>query len=316
MVTLSPSTLLDSPEIYKIESNLISLFERTFKKGINSDIHKLKSSVKRGFSSATFKIQIDKIIDDIYIYTIDFTDKLLKTTLKADFHTIHISHFLSASDANIRDGYLELTEEAVTECTSLASEITESIIRVLKDEAIYQESNDKLAARVLNLWGGEKYRAERWARTFSADVATNTTLYRYQTSGIEEYQFYATIDNRTSPQCRMLHGCVMKTNSNEANNFRPPLHPHCLVAGTKIITLNGEKNIENVDIGDIVLTHLGNYMQVYDTMSRHTEDIIEISTRSRTIKITTNHPVLSKRNNTILWIPAGELKEGDEIVVV
>ena len=234
MVILSPSTLLDSPEIYKIESNLISLFERTFKKGINSDIHKLKSSVKRGFSSATFKIQIDKIIDDIYIYTIDFTDKLLKTTLKADFHTIHISHFLSASDANIRDGYLELTEEAVTECTSLASEITESIIRVLKDEAIYQESNDKLAARVLNLWGGEKYRAERWARTFSADVATNTTLYRYQTSGIEEYQFYATIDNRTSPQCRMLHGTVFKTNSSEAQQYRCPLHPNCFIEGTRL----------------------------------------------------------------------------------
>lgn len=227
MVTLSPSTLLDSPEIYKIESNLISLFERTFKKGINSDIHKLKSSVKRGFSSATFKIQIDKIIDDIYIYTIDFTDKLLKTTLKADFHTSHISHFLSASDANTRDGYLELTEEAVTECTSLASEITESIIRVLKDEAIYQEGPDELAKRVLDLWGGKKYKAESWARTFSADVATNTTLHRYIQQDIKEYQFYATIDERTSPQCRALNGTVFKCDSEEARQYKPPLHFRC-----------------------------------------------------------------------------------------
>jgi len=228
VVILRSSTLLDSPGIYKIEFNLISLIDRTFKKGVSRKSGpQLKTSIKQQFSSNTFKIQLDKIIDDLYLYTIDFTDKLIKTVLKADFTESHISYFLHAASTNTKGTYLELTEEAVKESTSLASEITDSIIRVLKDEAIYQESNEKLAARVLDLWGGEKYRAERWARTFSADVATNTTLYRYQTSGIEEYQFYATLDKKTSQQCRVLHGTVFKTNSPEAQQYRCPLHFRC-----------------------------------------------------------------------------------------
>lgn len=228
MVTLNPSTLLDSPDIYKIESRFISLLDRTFQKGVKGQSGpKLKNSVKRQFSSNTFKIQLDKIIDDLYLYAINFTDKLIKTTLKADYSERRVSHFLSAADTNTQEGYLELTEEAVNECTDLADEITESIIRVLKDEAIYQESPYKLAKRVLDLWGGTKYRAESWAQTFSADVATNTTLYRYATSGIEECQFYATLDDRTSPNCRMMHGTIFKVSSPEARQYRCPLHFRC-----------------------------------------------------------------------------------------
>lgn len=228
MVTLVTSTLLDSPEIYKIEFNLISLIDRTFKKGVSRKSGpQLKNSIKQQFSSNTFKIQLDKIIDDLYLYTIDFTDKLIKTVLKADFTESHISYFLYAASTNTKGTYLELTEEAVKESTSLASDITDSIIRVLKDEAIYQESNEKLATRVLDLWGSNKYRAESWARTFSADVATNTTLYRYQTSGIEECQFYATLDERTSQNCRMMHGTVFKVDSSEARQYRCPLHFRC-----------------------------------------------------------------------------------------
>ena len=220
--------LLDSTEISIIESRLISLFNRTFQKGIKGQSgSKLKSSVKRQFSSNTFKAQLDKIIDDLYLYTIDFTDKLIKTTLKADFTTCRITNVLSAANTDASGTYLELTEEAVKNCIDLADEITESIIRVLKDDAIYQEGPDKLARRVLDLWGGNKYRAERWARTFSADVATNTTLHRYETSGIEECQFYATIDERTSPQCRIMHGTVFKVNSPEARKYRCPLHFRC-----------------------------------------------------------------------------------------
>lgn len=204
----------------------------------------------------------------------------------------------------------------MNECTDLADEVTQSIIRVLKDEAIYQESPYKLSRRVLDVWGGNKYKAETWARTFSADVATNTQLYRYQQHGIEECQFYATIDERTSPQCRALQGTVFKCNSKEASMYRPPLHHRCLVAGTKILTDKGEKNIESIQINDIVLTHLGNYMPVYDLMSREADDIIEISTTNRTIKITSDHPILAKRNDIVYWIPAGELTEQDELVVV
>lgn len=243
--------LLDSTEIYTIESNFVSLFDRTFKKGIKGQSGpKLKNSVKTAFSSKTFEKQIDSLIDDIYLYTIDFTDKLIQKTLKAGLQRIPTKRHLSAAKTDRPETPFVLTEEAVKECAGLADEVVESIIRVLKDEAIYQEHPRVLARRILDLWGGERYRAVRWARTFSADVATNTSLYRYKEQGIEECQFYARIDSKTSPQCRTLHGTVMKVDSPEARRYKCPLHFHCrsvLLAVTSFSNIDDSLRYENRD---------------------------------------------------------------------
>ncbi|MDD4521706.1 MAG: minor capsid protein [Methanosarcina sp.] len=220
--------LLDSPQILAIESRFISLFDRTFRKGVKGQAGPaLKNSVKKQFKSATYKKQLDQIIDDLYLETIKQTDKLIKKSLKADLQRSHIFNVLNLAGANTQDDYLMLTEEAVNQSANLSEQITDSIIKVLKEEAIYQEGPDKLARRVLELWGGEKYRADRWARTFSADVAVNTTLYRYTQRGIENCQFYALIDERTSSQCRALHGTIFRSDSNDTRRYHPPLHYHC-----------------------------------------------------------------------------------------
>lgn len=241
--------LLDSQEIAKLESRLITLFDRTIRKGLYKEPgKKIKYSVKQAFSSKTFQIQLDKIIDEIVLYTIDYVDSevsQLNEQISASTSPQKKSICLSASNEP-----LILTEEAVRQCTDLSGEIAESIIRTLKDEAIYQEHPSKLAVRVLDLWGGEKYRAERWARTFSADVATSTSLHRYRTQGIENVQFYATIDKRTSPQCRAMHGVVMITDSIESQKYRPPLHHHCrsaLIPYPSTLDLDQSLMFENRD---------------------------------------------------------------------
>ena len=170
--------LLDSPEIYKIENRFISLFERTIKKGLlNIPGPKIKSSVKRAFSSATFRTQLERLIDDIYLYSIEATDKLIEQSLNASLQRTPRTHFLSAADTNTQDTPLILTEEAVNQSTDLALEVSESIIRMLQEEGIYQENPRKLAGRIIDLWGGEKYRAVRFTRTITADIATNTSLH-------------------------------------------------------------------------------------------------------------------------------------------
>ena len=143
---------------------------------------------------------------------------------------------------------MPLTEEAVRQSVELSELVAESIIRTLKDEGIYQENPRILAKKMLDLWGGEKYRAERFCRTFSADVATATTLSRYKQQGIEECQFYARIDSRTSPQCRMLHGTIFKVGSAEAGKYHPPAHPHCrstLIPVTSFTEVDDSLRFEN-----------------------------------------------------------------------
>lgn len=237
--------LLDSPEIFKIENRFISLFERTFKKGINPSTYTpstFKTSVKRAFSSVTFRTQLDRLIDDIYLYSIEATDKLIEQSLNASLQRTPRTHFLSAADTNTQDTPLILTEEAVNQSTDLALEVSESIIRMLQEEGIYQENPRKLAGRITDLWGGEKYRAVRFARTITADIATNTSLHRFQQQGIQEMQIYATIDKRTSPYCRMMHGTVFKTDSPEASKYRTPFHSNCRTA---ILPVTAFSNIDD-----------------------------------------------------------------------
>lgn len=69
----------------------------------------------------------------------------------------------------------------------------------------------------------------------------------------------------------------------------------CFVDGTKIKTKDGEKNIEDIEPGDMVLTHKNRYRKVLQTHRRaHVDDIITINGN---IQCTPNHEfyVLNKK---------------------
>jgi|GEM_PF-1496646 len=215
--------LLNTSRIRKIESRFLSLFSRTFLKGVKGKpAPSYLKSVRTQFKTKTFQAQVDKIIDDIYLQSIKYTDSQVNEQLSASLRGERRKVKVSASKKP-----LPITEEAVKQAVGLSEEVTESITRILKDDGIYLEHPDTLEQRVRNLWGRQKYRARRFTRTFVADVATNTELWRYQDSGIEDLQFYAKIDEKTSDQCRMFHGTIFKVSSPEARRYRPPLHFHC-----------------------------------------------------------------------------------------
>ncbi|MFR3401276.1 MAG: Hint domain-containing protein [Blautia faecis] len=48
----------------------------------------------------------------------------------------------------------------------------------------------------------------------------------------------------------------------------------CFVAGTKVITKEGYKNIENIKTGDMVLTHKNRFMPVLKTGSDTNKEYI------------------------------------------
>jgi SPP1 gp7 family putative phage head morphogenesis protein len=220
-----PETLLNTVKIRKLESRFDALIERTFFNGVEGQQAKdYKKQVKVSFKSKTFEKQVDKIIDDIYLVSINFTDKQIKKALKA---TVPMSASTRGLYSEGDNSPLPITEEAVRQSEELADEVVESIVRTLEKNMLYEESPAKLAKIVKDLWGGEKYRATRFVRTFTADIATATSLDRYKRQEIEEYQYYAKIDEKTSPTCRALHGTVFKVDSKEASIYTPPKHFHC-----------------------------------------------------------------------------------------
>lgn len=90
-----------------------------------------------------------------------------------------------------------------------------------------------------------------------------------------------------------------------------PLHPQCVTPGQLVDTLRGAVAIEDVSVGDWVLTHKGRYGLVTAAWSRrHNDQVFEIETDAGRFELTGNHPVLLSRG----WVNAESVQPGDQVV--
>lgn len=79
----------------------------------------------------------------------------------------------------------------------------------------------------------------------------------------------------------------------------------CFPAGTMILTDKGYINIEEIKVGDVVLTHKGRWRSVTAIGHREAETIILEG--SRTLETTHNHPIYSMVDGICTWIPAEDM---------
>jgi hypothetical protein len=91
----------------------------------------------------------------------------------------------------------------------------------------------------------------------------------------------------------------------------PPYpHPNCLLKGIKVLTANGVKNIEKIQIGDMVISADGSLQYVKAAWkTKYSGDIYHIKTKKNHIKATANHPFYSSGRT----IPAKLLKKGHNL---
>ena len=96
-----------------------------------------------------------------------------------------------------------------------------------------------------------------------------------------------------------------------------PVHPRCLIdKQVPIYTSKGWKAIGNIKIGDLVLTHKGNFKKVLNVFvtPKQNPEVVKVSIGNSfhqryTFTVTSNHPILI--NNK--WVEAGRINIGDKI---
>ncbi|WP_442601932.1 polymorphic toxin-type HINT domain-containing protein [Paenibacillus sp. KN14-4R] len=91
---------------------------------------------------------------------------------------------------------------------------------------------------------------------------------------------------------------------------------NCFTAGNKVLTDEGEKNIEDIQVGDKVLskdetTGEEAYKEVTATFNHETDEIYQIHVGGQTIESTFNHPFYVKDKG---WTFVKDLKPGDLLV--
>jgi SPP1 gp7 family putative phage head morphogenesis protein len=71
-------------------------------------------------------------------------------------------------------------------------------------------------------------KAMKSLHTTEYNAMESETRYRiFKELGIKEYQYYATVDERTCPTCGELHGLVFPMTAFEIGVTVPPIHPNC-----------------------------------------------------------------------------------------
>jgi RHS repeat-associated protein len=118
----------------------------------------------------------------------------------------------------------------------------------------------------------------------------------------------------TSKEGRYVERSVKLTEKNL--KLAKALPCNCFTAGTKVQTDEGEKNIEDIEVGDKVLSkdeETGEvaYKEVTATFNHETDEIYQIHVGGQTIESTYNHPFYVKDKG---WTFVKDLKPGDLLV--
>lgn len=101
-------------------------------------------------------------------------------------------------------------------------------IRDVTVQAVHRGSSIQVLSQQVSQRMGAGYRQSvRLVRTELNYVQNHAILDGIKDSGMKYYRFVATLDKRTSPQCRSHDGHVYPVDDYSPGSTAPPLHPHC-----------------------------------------------------------------------------------------
>lgn len=124
----------------------------------------------------------------------------------------------------------------------LKQEITASIIR---GDAL--DVTAKAVKRRLNISGEQ---AQVLVQTETAAVMTASDKKMYKDFDVDEYQYDATLDNKTTPTCRELDGQTFPVEEMTSGLNAPPMHPRCRSTTVPYTGLNfGKRLAKRLDNG-------------------------------------------------------------------
>ncbi len=91
----------------------------------------------------------------------------------------------------------------------------------------------------------------------------------------------------------------------------------CIAYGVRVSTIYGMKPIQDIQVGDLVLTSRGEYRPVVNKFIQGVQDVVEIRTPATSIRCTANHRVAVYDSlSSYTWKRAGELQKDSRLISV
>ncbi|MEG0297613.1 MAG: minor capsid protein [Clostridium sp.] len=231
------------------------------------------------------EILLDKQID---YYELTYRDGLLNSVFNIINSTgIEVRYDLPGNEVtkklleypwsgkNYSDKVWNITDNFVNKMDSI---LTTGLIQGKSSKSIASELHKAGLGK-----NGKLYECQRLVRTESAFIAESATMDMYNKSNIEEYEFLATLDLRTSDICSSLDGKIFKREEAKIGINYPPIHPWCRSTTVPVIKFEGEDNADtermarDPNTGRSYYTKVNNYTEWRsEVISKYGEDSIEI----------------------------------------
>lgn len=172
----------------------------------------------------------------------------LDTILKSKWAGISYSSSVWAN----RDAMVKILNSAIMEQVSigkLSDPTMRELLGAVDSKAWLEKVKAGMKSKFKNELQYSKYAANRLIRTESAYVAGQSVSVAYDECGFEEYEFVATLDNRTSLKCSDKDGKVYKVSEQEVGVNYPPLHPHCRSTTAPIVDGKSKEGLKRAARG-------------------------------------------------------------------
>ena len=212
-----------------------------------------------------------------------------------------------------------------TECLRLMGVSDSNIAKMkgagISDSQLYKMAGNSIVVQVLEGIFRQMHFAENPLRVFEAfagygsqSMALENIGVPHEVVGISEIDKYAIMAyNATHPDTKN-YGDICDIDWSQVPDFDFFTYSFpCGLAGTLVKMQVGYKRIEDVKVGDYVLTHNNRYCEVVRTMSRISESFYEIKAIGCHLFLTKNHPLWVLRNGVEQWVKVGDLKKTDRI---
>ena len=159
--------------------------------------------------------------------------------------------------------------------------------------------------------GGADYRTQRVVRTEMYNARRDADIEAGRMNPGATGMFNWTL-SPVSNSCEICEGRASSGpyDAETIQALQNDIHPNCHPAGTLITTIEGEKDISEIRIGDIVLSHDGTYNRVSSFHRSLIHNYLyDIETTEGKITATGDHPILTESG----WTTANKLKNGNNL---
>ena len=182
--------------------------------------------------------ELDRVMQDVYkqekIATTNFYVDFANESYYRTIFNIQSQTGLGFSFATIDPKIINRVINANWSGTHYSKRIwknVDTLTKEVKEELmlgiITGKTENEMANEIANKFGQSAIKARRLIRTESCYLSTRLDMEAYKECEIEMYMFLATLDLRTSTQCRELDGKVFDVNKEEVGVNSPPMHPWC-----------------------------------------------------------------------------------------